>query len=94
MRSSQSFDRLGTAFDDDRLVAEAGLLLPAAGAAQERRELVLDGSLEDEPRAQPAELSEPVGLLEPMEQSGLDRGLDLDAGAILRSTAWSPLRTS
>jgi hypothetical protein len=29
MRSSHSPDRLGTAFDDDRLVADAGLLLPA-----------------------------------------------------------------
>ena len=30
MRSSHSLDRLETAFDDDRLVANAGLLLPAA----------------------------------------------------------------
>src|SRR3990172_3133624 len=29
MRSSHSLDRLGTAFDDERLVADAGLLLPA-----------------------------------------------------------------
>ncbi|MEO7230420.1 MAG: IS1380 family transposase [Candidatus Limnocylindrales bacterium] len=29
MRSSHSLDRLGTTFDDDRLVADAGLLLPA-----------------------------------------------------------------
>ncbi len=29
MRSSHSLDRLVTAFDDDRLVADAGLLLPA-----------------------------------------------------------------
>jgi hypothetical protein len=29
MRSSHSLDRFGTAFDDDRLVADAGLLLPA-----------------------------------------------------------------
>lgn len=29
MRSSHSLNRLGTAFDDDRLVADAGLLLPA-----------------------------------------------------------------
>jgi hypothetical protein len=29
MRSSHSLDRLGVAFDDDRLVADAGLLLPA-----------------------------------------------------------------
>jgi len=29
MRSSHSLDRLGAAFDDDRLVADAGLLLPA-----------------------------------------------------------------
>jgi hypothetical protein len=29
MRSSHSLDRLETAFDDDRLVADAGLALPA-----------------------------------------------------------------
>ena len=29
MRSSHSLDRLDTAFDDARLVADAGLLLPA-----------------------------------------------------------------
>ncbi len=29
MRSSHSLDRLDTAFDDDHLVADAGLLLPA-----------------------------------------------------------------
>ncbi len=29
MRSSHSLDRLESAFDDDRLVADAGLLLPA-----------------------------------------------------------------
>ena len=32
MRSSHSLDRLDTAFDDDRLVADAGLLLPATFA--------------------------------------------------------------
>ena len=29
MRSSHTLDRLDTAFDDDRLIADAGLLLPA-----------------------------------------------------------------
>jgi hypothetical protein len=33
MRSSHSLDRLDTAFDDDRLVADAGLVLPATLAA-------------------------------------------------------------
>src|ERR1035437_5380504 len=33
MRSSHSLDRLDTSFDDDRLVADAGLLLPATLAA-------------------------------------------------------------
>src|SRR3972149_1548553 len=33
MRSSHGLDRLGTSFDDDRLVAQAGLLLPATLAA-------------------------------------------------------------
>jgi hypothetical protein len=34
MRSSHSLDRVGTAFDDDRLVADAGLLLPATLATR------------------------------------------------------------
>ena len=34
MRSSHTLDRLDTAFDDDRLVADAGLLLPATLAHQ------------------------------------------------------------
>ena len=33
MRSSHTVDRVDTAFDDDRLVADAGLLLPATLAA-------------------------------------------------------------
>src|SRR4051794_30572549 len=33
MRSSHSLDRLETAFDDDHLVADAGLLVPATLAA-------------------------------------------------------------
>ena len=33
MRSSHSLDRVDTIFDDDRLVADAGLLLPATLAA-------------------------------------------------------------
>ena len=33
MRSSHSLNQLDTAFDDDRLVADAGLLLPATLAA-------------------------------------------------------------
>ena len=43
MRSSHSLDRLDTAFDDDRLVADAGLLLPATLAQHlGLRELVDD----------------------------------------------------
>src|SRR5487761_780056 len=58
MRSSHSFDRLGTSFDDDRLVAAAGLLLPATLAHHlGLRELVdahLD--LDDKPgRANPGD---------------------------------------
>jgi len=34
MRSSHSLDRLDVAFDDDRLVADAGLALPATLAAK------------------------------------------------------------
>ena len=41
MRSLHDLDRVGTSFDDDRLVADAGLLLPATLAAHLRlRELV------------------------------------------------------
>src|SRR5674476_1281247 len=41
MRSSHSLDRLDRAFDDDRLVADAGLLLPATlGHHLALRELV------------------------------------------------------
>jgi len=41
MRSSHSLDRVGTAFDDERLVADARLLLPATLAHRLRlRELV------------------------------------------------------
>ena len=40
MRSSHSLDRLDVAFDDDRLVADAGLLLPATLAHHLLRELV------------------------------------------------------
>ena len=39
MRSSHSLDRLDTAFDDDRLVADAGLLLPATLARKAREDL-------------------------------------------------------
>ena len=41
MRSSPTLDRLDKAFDDDRLVADAGLLLPATLAQQlDLKELV------------------------------------------------------
>jgi hypothetical protein len=41
MRSSHSLDRLDTAFDDDRLVADAGLKLPATLAQHlDLRELI------------------------------------------------------
>jgi len=41
MRSSPTLDRLDEAFDDDRLVADAGLLLPATLAQQlDLKELV------------------------------------------------------
>jgi hypothetical protein len=36
MRSSHSLDRLDTTFDDDHLVAAAGLLLPATLAQYQR----------------------------------------------------------
>ena len=43
MRSSHSLDRVDVTFDDDRLVADAGLLLPATLAQHlGLRELVND----------------------------------------------------
>ena len=46
MRSSHSLDRLGTAFDDDRLVADAGLLLPATLAHRLRLRELVDAHLD------------------------------------------------
>jgi hypothetical protein len=46
MRSSHSLDRLGVAFDDDRLVADAGLLLPATLAAHLGLKALVEGHLD------------------------------------------------
>jgi hypothetical protein len=46
MRSSHSLDRLGTAFDDERLVADAGLLLPATLAQQLGLKALVDEHLD------------------------------------------------
>jgi hypothetical protein len=46
MRSSHSLDRLATAFDDDRLVADAGLLLPATLAQHLGLKELVDGHLD------------------------------------------------
>jgi hypothetical protein len=46
MRSSHSLDRLDTAFDDDRLVADAGLLLPATLADHLGLRALVDEHLE------------------------------------------------
>ena len=46
MRSSHSLDRLETAFDDDRLVANAGLLLPATLAQHLGLQQLVDAHLE------------------------------------------------
>ena len=46
MRSSHSLDRLGTAFDDDRLVADAGLVLPATLAHHLRLKELVDEHLD------------------------------------------------
>ncbi len=51
-----------------------------AGAPEECRELVLDRTLEDEPGAEPAQFSEPLGVIEPIEQGRLDRFLDPGTG--------------
>ncbi|MHB8398581.1 MAG: IS1380 family transposase [Candidatus Limnocylindrales bacterium] len=58
MRSSHSLDRLDVAFDDDRLVAEAGLLLPATLAAHLGLRELVDAHLDlgDKPgRANPGD---------------------------------------
>jgi hypothetical protein len=62
-------------------VARAGGRLRSlvAGPPEEELELVLDGPLEDEPRAQATKFTEPVRFLEPIEQGGFDRGLNVDA---------------
>ncbi len=46
MRSSHSLDRLDTAFDDDRLVADAGLLLPATLAQHVGLKALVDEHLD------------------------------------------------
>jgi len=46
MRSSHSLGRLDTAFDDDRLVADAGLLLPATLAARLGLKRLVDAHLD------------------------------------------------
>ena len=46
MRSSHSLDRLETAFDDDRLVANAGLLLPATLAQHLGLQQLVDAHLD------------------------------------------------
>jgi hypothetical protein len=51
-----------------------------AGPPEERGHLVLDRALEDELGAETAELAQLVGTADPVEQGGLDGGLDLDAG--------------
>jgi hypothetical protein len=58
-----------------------GALRPfVAGPAEEGCHLVLDRALEDELGAETAELAQLVGTADPVEQGGLDGGLDLDAG--------------
>src|SRR3972149_4810538 len=49
MRSSHSLDRLDVAFDDDRLVADAGLLLPAPPAQHPRPKAPLHDPLAGSP---------------------------------------------
>src|SRR5712691_5229424 len=46
MRSSHSLDRLDTAFDDERLVADAGLLLPATLAQRLGLKALVDEHLD------------------------------------------------
>ncbi len=46
MRSPDSLDRLDTAFDDHRLVADAGLLLPATLAQHPGLKALIDAHLD------------------------------------------------
>ena len=46
MRSSHSLDRLGTAFDDDRLAPDAGLILPATLVHHLGLKQLVDGHLD------------------------------------------------
>ena len=55
MRSSHSLDRLDTAFDDDRLVADAGLLLPATLAHHLGLQELVDRASRPRRRAGPGE---------------------------------------
>ncbi len=53
MRSSHSLDRLDTAFDDEHLVADAGLLLPATLAQHLGLRELVDEDLDLGPRDRP-----------------------------------------
>ena len=59
-----------------------------AGSPQERCDLVLDSALQDELCTEASDGAEGIGVPEAAGEDRFDGSLDLDAGAILWSTAW------
>jgi Transposase DDE domain group 1 len=82
MRSSHSLDRLDTAFDDDRLVADAGLLLPATLAAHLGLKEIVETHLD---LGQAAGRANPGDKLLTLVMSALAGGDCIDDAAALRA---------
>jgi len=82
MRSSHSLDRLDTAFDDDRLVSDAGLLLPATLAAHLGLKEIVETHLD---LGQAAGRANPGDKLLTLVMSALAGGDCIDDAAALRA---------
>jgi hypothetical protein len=82
MRSSHSLDRLGTAFDDDRLVADAGLVLPATLAQHLGLKALVDEHLDLGPKPGRANTGDKVLTL---VMSALAGGDHIDHANALRA---------
>jgi hypothetical protein len=79
MRSSHSLDRLDTAFDDDRLVADAGLILPATLAEHLSLRELVDEHLDLGPTAGRANVGDKLATLVLSALAGGDCIDDADA---------------
>jgi hypothetical protein len=79
MRSSHSLDRLDTAFDDERLVADAGLLLPATLAHHLGLKELVDEHLDLGPTAGRANVGDKLATLVLSALAGGDCIDDADA---------------